>query len=217
MPPPGREILVAVKESAGARGSALSLQVGQPIEAVLRPVATRIEGLSAEDVRVLTEWRNRHVRAFLTEFEADESRTRRWLTETVGPDDSRILFMVDAADGRTIGYLGLAFIDWEHGSAEADAVVRGVETLPGVMTKALRTLLGWARGQLGLASLGVRVRSDNPALAFYCAFGFREVRRVPLRGVCKVDMLRWTEDPSLPSGEPTLVHMTLPTGHCARS
>lgn len=210
MPPRGRELLIAVKESAGAGGSVLSLPIGQPIEAVLRPVATRIEGLRAEDVRVLTEWRNRHVRAFLTEFQAHEWRTRRWLTETVGPDDSRILFMVDAADGRTVGYVGLAFIDWEERSAEADAVVRGVGALPGIMTKALHTLLEWARGQLGLDSLGVRVRSDNPALAFYRTFGFREVTRVPLRAVEEADMLRWTEDRSMPSGEPSLVHMALP-------
>ena len=206
----GRNLLNAVKASTRPRGPVLSLPVGSPVEAVLRPVATRREDLNAKDVRVLSEWRNRHLRAFLTEFQATEYRTARWLNEMVGPDDTRILFMVDDAKGRTIGYMGLAFIDWENRSAEADAVVRGVEAPPGMMTRALRTLLSWARGQLGLPRLGVRVLSDNTALEFYRKFGFREVRRTPLRRVEEEDMIRWIEDPSLPHSERSLVHMTLP-------
>ena len=49
------------------------------------------------------------------------------------------------------------------------------------MTAALHTVLDWARGPLGLKELGVRVRSDNPALAFYEKAGFCEMQRVPLR------------------------------------
>jgi RimJ/RimL family protein N-acetyltransferase len=166
--------------------------------------------LVADDVRVLTEWRNQSVQSFLTEFHATENRTARWLTDTVGPDDTRILFMIDDARGRTFGYMGLAFIDWPHGSAESDAVVRGATAAPGTMTRALRTMLQWAQVQLGLRTFGVRVRSDNTALAFYRKFGFCEVRRVPLRKVECADVVRWVEDPSLPPVEPKLVHMLLP-------
>ncbi len=148
--------------------------------------------------------------AFLTEFQADESRTKRWLSEMVGPDDTRILFMIDNAAGQTIGYVGLAFIDWHKRSGEADAVVRGIEAPSGTMTKALRTLLDWARGQLGLSDIGVRVRSDNNALEFYRKFGFREVRRVPLRRTEYEGMTRWVEAPSQAPAEPSLVHMELP-------
>jgi RimJ/RimL family protein N-acetyltransferase len=162
----GRELLIALKATAGSRGPVLSIPVGRPLAAVLRPVATRKAALNVEDVRLLTEWRNRHVRSFLTEFRATEERTERWLTETVGPDDTRILFMVDDTDGCTVGYAGLAHIDWEHGSAEFDAIVRGAKADPRIMTSALWTMIGWARGQLGLRRLGGRVRSDNRILTY---------------------------------------------------
>ena len=207
----GRRLLKAVKETAAADGPALVLAVGQQVEAILRPVATREGRLNDEDVRLLTEWRNRFVQSFLTEFEADEARTAKWLVETVGPDDTRILFMVDDARGRqTVGYMGLAFIDWEGGAGEADAIVRGGEAPRGLMKRAMGTMLDWARLQLGLGTLGVRVRSDNPALEFYRRFGFHERARVPLRRVEKEGMVQWLEDDSLAPGEPSLVHMRLP-------
>lgn len=201
-------MLAALKACSTPGGSSLCLPVGMPPVALLRPVATSRERLNPDDVRVLTEWRNRNVRAFLTEFQADEDRTEKWLAEMVGPDDTRILFMVDDLEGRTVGYIGLAFIDWDAGWGEADAVVKGGETPPGTMTKALHVLLDWAREQLGLSNLGVRVRSDNTALEFYRKAGFREERRVPLRKIEEEGMTRWVEDPSRDPGEPSLVHMS---------
>ena len=207
----GRELLVALKATAGSRGPVLSIPVGRPLEAVLRPITTRKEELNAEDVRLLTEWRNSHVRSFLTEFQATEERTKRWLTETVGPDDTRILFMINDANNRTIGHAGLARIDWERGSAEIDAVVRGVKVDPKIIVRALRTMSDWARGQLGLRHQVCRVRSDNRALKFFQRRGFlAEMSRVPLRRVEESDMVRWVEDPSLsPDSEPSLVYLEL--------
>lgn len=207
----GRELLAMLKAHARPHGPTLSLPVGSPVEAILRPVATREGQLNAEDVRVLTEWRNRFVQSFQTEFQADEDRTARWLTQTVGPEDTRILFMVDdGSDGRTIGYMGLAFIDWEKGVGEADAIVRGAPAPHGLMSRALRTMLAWGRSQLGLATLGVRVRSDNSAVSFYRKLGFHEVKRVPLRRIEREGMVEWREDESLVPREPQLVHMLFP-------
>lgn len=211
--PGGRELLVALKASAGAGGPVLSLPVGRPVEAFLRPVATREGDLNAEDVRLLTEWRNRNVRWFLTEFRATEERTKRWLTETVGPDDTRILFMLDDPEGRTLGYIGLAFIVWEHASVELDAVVNGGEVNPWMMSRAARTLIDWAREQLGLPYVRGRIRSDNRALKFALrSLGAREMKRVPLRRVEEAGRTRWVEDPSLPHSEPSLVYITIADG-----
>ena len=205
----GRELLIALKASAPPEGAALCLAVGKPPLAMLRPVATRPDRLNAADVRLLTLWRNRFVKSFLHEFVADEERTRQWLTEMVGPDETRILFMVDDLAGSTVGYMGLAFIDWQTKWGEADAIVRGAEAVPGLMTTAMRTMLDWAQNQLGLKTLGVRVRSDNTALDFYRKFGFREERRNGLRATEEPDGPRWVEDSSLPATEPSLVHMIL--------
>jgi RimJ/RimL family protein N-acetyltransferase len=192
----GRELLVTLKANATAKAPCLCIPVGLPVEAVLRPVATAAGRVDAYDVHVLTEWRNRFVSSFLTEFVATETRTEQWLTEVVGPDSTRILFMLDDTLGATVGYLGLAFIDWENLTGEADAIVRGADTAPGVMARAMFTLLDWAREQLGLKSVGARVRSDNSALQFFLKFAV-ETKRVPLRKVEEPDMIRWVEDATL--------------------
>jgi ribosomal protein S18 acetylase RimI-like enzyme len=53
----------------------------------------------------------------------------------------------------------------------------------------------------------VRVRSDNPALAFYEKAGFCETQRVPLRGVESPGMMAWVEDPTVAETKLSLVHM----------
>jgi RimJ/RimL family protein N-acetyltransferase len=202
----GAQLIQALKANSTAAQPCLSLPVGAPVEAVLRPVATVAGKLNDNDVRVLTEWRNRFVKSFLTEFEATDARTAAWLTDVVGPDATRILFMLDDAKGETVGYLGLAFIDWEQGIGEADAIVRGAEVAPGVMAKALFTLLGWGYEQLGLETLGARVRSDNPSLRFFLKVG-QELKRVPLRRIEESGMVRWVEDETLVTSEASLVYL----------
>jgi len=206
----GREALRAAKEPGADGGPALTLPVGRPTIGRLRPVGTRRGALSATDVRLVTEWRNRFADSFLTQFDATDERTERWLVDSVGPDDTRILFMLDDAEGRTVGHMGLAFIDWEAGTAEADSVVRGREGPRGLVTRALDAMWSWGREALGLARLRVRVRSDNDALRFYERAGFRELHRVPLRRHEDGDGVRWAEDPS--AGDPGLMLVPLELG-----
>ncbi len=203
----GRNILAVLKATAGVPGPGIVIPINYPPEAFLRPVATKKELLNANDVRALTDWRNRFVQAFLTEFQATESQTGRWLVQKVGPKEGKILFMVDDLNAHTFGYMGLDYIDWNHAYGEADAVVRGEDAAPGIMKRTLQTLLAWARGHLGLRELGVRVRSDNTALEFYRKVGFQEVRRVPLRLIQEGTMIRWVEDESLENPRLHLVHM----------
>lgn len=200
-------LLRALKDAANHGDPAPCIPVGRPVRTLLRPVATRPGRLREADVRALTDWRNRHVGAFLHEFRATPERTAAWLARVVGLDDSRLLFMLDDLDGRTFGYMGLAFIDWERGEVEADAIVRGAEVGRGVMSEALSTLLAWARSHLQLPKIGVRVRSDNPALGFYEKLGFVEQRRVALARSAGDDGVLWVEQGPAQAGELALVHM----------
>lgn len=201
----GRQLVAEMKAAAGARGAELCLPVGRPVACLLRPVATRSDRLNRTDVACLTAWRNRFVHSFLTEFEATEARTARWLVETVGPCDGKVLFMLDDPSGNTFGYMGLDFIDWDGGTGEADAIVRGLPAPHGIMGQALAALLDWAEA-LGLSQLGVRVRSDNSAVEFYRRIGFEEHSRVPLRRVEEPPIVRFVEDP-LAADRLALVHM----------
>ena len=203
----GQTLLQALKAAAGRPGPSLVLPVGSPPQAFLRPVATTPGLLRPTDIECLTLWRNQHISAFLTSFTATVARTTAWLTDVVGPRDTKILFMVDDLAGNPVGYMGLDFIEWGRGYGEADAVVRGGPAPRGTMGSALRTLLAWAEGQLQLRELGVRVLSTNPALGFYSRLGFEEYRRVPLRAVTEPDMVRLVEDTTVPASNVWFVHM----------
>lgn len=193
------------------KGSINSIEIPGYPGVVLRPI--NASEPSVNDIKLLTEWRNRDVKSFLTEFNATPERTRAWLTEAIQKDDSRILFMIeDARAGTALGYIGLAFIDWERGLAEPDSVVRGQTGQPGLMSAAMHSLLDWARHELGLLEFSLRVLRDNPALRFYKRFGFQEVKRVPL--VCEqtADGCMWREGQPLSNDESVreLVYLTLP-------
>ena len=208
-PTPGQALLRAIKDTTRAgRAPALVLAVDAPVRALLRPIASVPGHTDPTDVRLLSEWRNRHVTRFLTEFDAHDVRTRHWLEGPIHANEGKLLFMLDTLDGERLGHLGLGFIDWRRGYGEADAIVSGGASPPGLMKLGLRTLLAWARSQLGLSELAVRVRSDNPACEFYRKVGFVEFRRVPLGVRVEPGLTEWFEDPSLPAtSEPSLVHM----------
>ncbi|MBK8092705.1 MAG: GNAT family N-acetyltransferase [Verrucomicrobiaceae bacterium] len=204
-----QSLLQSIKVNAGT-SQQFCLEVGSPVQAVLRPVATSRERLDFSDIYLLTQWRNRHCSSFLTEFTATPERTALWLTKIVGPDNTRVLFMVESPRGEVVGYMGLAFIDWTTHEGEADAVVRGRDAPRGLMTDCLRSLLNWARGPLGLQKISVRVRSDNPALEFYRKFGFMETRREHLQRTERNGDVVWQIDNDhVCLSEPQLVHMNL--------
>lgn len=202
------DFLQGLKRVAGGAGPQLCLPVGRPVRALLRPVSVVPERVRDADIEALAKWRNRFVDAFLTRFENTPDRTRKWLSGFVAEDDTRILFMVDLPDGETIGYMGLAFIDWAARHGEADAIVRGGDAPKGLMTECLRTLIGWGLNQLDLRSIGVRVLSSNPALEFYRKFGFVERGRVSLARTDREGDEVWVERADADSGL-QLVHMEL--------
>ncbi|RZT30825.1 GNAT family N-acetyltransferase [Cupriavidus agavae] len=203
----GRALIAGIKGSASTNRVSLSIPVGRPVRAMLRPIPTREGCISQIDLELLSEWRNRYVKSFLTEFVAHATRTERWLVDYVHANPSKLLFMVEDLDGKPLGHIGIDFIDWETGYGEADAIVSGGDSPRGLMKEALRTMLQWAEDQLGLTRLAVRVRSDNTALEFYRKVGFVEQKRVPLNVERTEHMVRWYEDPALSNAAASLVYM----------
>ena len=203
----GKALIRCLKDSSGLNQTNLVIPVGHSVNAYLRVIPTVREELDPVDLRLLSEWRNKYVKSFLTEFHAHPERTAKWLTEYVHQSDGKILFMLESLDGVRLGHIGLAFINWETGYGEADAIVSGGDSPRGLMKLALQTTLKWARDQLSLTTLGVRVRSDNTALEFYKKVGFEEIKRVPLRSEKNGEDINWFEDESFLAFEASLVYM----------
>jgi RimJ/RimL family protein N-acetyltransferase len=189
----GKNIVSILKDSAGLPGSEICIPVGKPVTCFLRPIATNPNLLNKNDINNLTNWRNRYVSAFLTEFQATEERTANWLTEVVRHNDNKILFMLEDLHGVSFGYMGLDFIDWKNKYGEADAIVRGGHAPAGTMKLALQTLINWSREYLELSNLNVRVRSDNTAINFYQKAGFHETHRICLERNSKNNVVSWVE------------------------
>jgi RimJ/RimL family protein N-acetyltransferase len=202
----GKTIVSILKDSAGLPGSDICIPVGKPVRCFLRPIATNPDLLNQNDIHNLTNWRNRYVSSFLTEFQATEERTTNWLTEVVRYNENKILFMLEDLQGVPFGYMGLDFINWENKYGEADAIVRGGYAAAGTMKLALQTLLNWSQKYLELSDLNVRVRSDNTALNFYRKAGFSETHRVCLEREFKSNMVSWVET-DRPDSNVSLVHM----------
>ncbi|MFI5203022.1 MAG: GNAT family N-acetyltransferase [Flavobacteriales bacterium] len=199
---------IQLLKSALANGNVpLCIPVGNPVLAFLRVTAVDKKFQNKNDVAALTGYRNRFVKSFLTEFNATEAQTSKWLDEYVAPNPSKILFMIDDLNRHTVGYMGIDFIDWDKAYGEADAIVRGENAPKGLMTQALLTLLKWAHSHLGLKTIGVRVLSDNSAVNFYKKMGFEEVKQVPLKKTEATGKVSWVEDDALKSAERYLVHM----------
>lgn len=203
----GSELLRAIKAAANKNGTNLAIPVGRPPEYFIRPIPTSREGLIDRDVSALTDWRNRFVNSFLTEFVATKQQTAQWLVDYVRDNNSKIIFMVEYPNGEAFGYMGLDFINWEKAYGEADSIVKGGHSPHGAMKRALQTLLHWAQEQLGIDTLCVRVRSDNSALEFYKKVGFREFKRIGLRKTEDKNMIKWVEDVSMQSPVVSLVYM----------
>jgi RimJ/RimL family protein N-acetyltransferase len=204
----GKELLSLIKKTTQANISPLVIPVGHPVAAYLRPIATADkDNLDAIDLQLLSQWRNKYVKSFLTEFNATPERTAIWLTSHVHHNDGKILFMLEDLNGNRLGHIGLAFINWETGYGEADAIVSGGDSPKGLMKFALQTSLTWAKSQLGLTSIGVRVRSDNSALEFYKKVGFIEYKRIALVRSFENDSVIWSEEPSVKESVASLVYM----------
>jgi len=82
--------------------------------------------------------------------------------------------MIEDSSARKYGSAGIVNIRWDLFYGEADAVVKGRSLPPGTMCSTPQSLLSWAREELGLRELAVRVLGDNPAIVFFRKCGFRE-------------------------------------------
>ena len=150
-------------------------------EGYLMPVCDLHRG-DARVVVWLARWREENAFAFPSQFPVTREGTARWLERNILGDEDRMLFLVLDRFGHAVGHVGCANHLNERPEMEIENVVRGVkDRTPGLMSRAVRAMLGWGRG-LGVTRFHLRVFNDNEhAVWFYRRLGFRDDGLLPLR------------------------------------
>jgi len=130
----------------------------------------------------LARWREENYFVFPTQFPVTIEGTTRWLHKSIIENPDRLLFLVLDRCGHAMGHVGFTEYLNDQGEMEAENIVRGVKVgAPGLMSRAMRAMLGWARG-LGGRRFHLRVFSDNQhAVDFYRQLGFKDDVLLPLR------------------------------------
>ncbi|MFM9994122.1 MAG: bifunctional GNAT family N-acetyltransferase/PLP-dependent aspartate aminotransferase family protein [Burkholderiaceae bacterium] len=130
----------------------------------------------------LTEWRNKNVEVYPSQFIADFESTKAWLRDRLLAVPDRMLFLVTNNSGHVIGHIGLNGCLNDDFLFEVDNVIRGqTGSEKGIFSHAIKALTEWARKTLNVGGFFLRVMDDNPhAIAFYERNGFVEEARIPL-------------------------------------
>jgi hypothetical protein len=213
MPISNGEVFQSLKGVLYPRVSGFSLNLGSTGYGLF-PISCVECELDDATVAMLTEGRNANPQSFLTFFTATNKRTKNWLVNGIGRDSNRILFAIKSyKTNRPYGYAGLIANGIEHDCIEADAIVRyQSQRIKGLMNAALLKLVFWSLNDLKRKEVVVRVLSDNPAVEFYRACGFRDMKISPLfeerdRKGCLIALRENSENGSLKPSRKTLSHL----------
>lgn len=147
----------------------------------LRPVTRDFRVALPGCATLFAKWRNENPTLSSVPFVATPEGTARWLDVQVLGRDDRLLFLIVSEEEEKIGHIGLSSFDFAERSCEVDAVLRGNRTAaPGMMTFALRALVGWGIEMLRPSVIRLRVFEDNRhAIEFYERNGFLAEGRGP--------------------------------------
>jgi perosamine synthetase len=150
-----------------------------PDTGYLVPVA-EVHARDSDLIATLARWREQNTFWYPTQFRVG---TAAWLRSQVLDVGDRILFLVMDGQETPVGHLGLAHAVNDRRDMKVDNVMRGERGCrPGIMSRALRTMLDWAEQTLGPRLIYLPVFRDNEhAIQFYRRLGFRDERLVPLR------------------------------------
>jgi RimJ/RimL family protein N-acetyltransferase len=169
------DTLIRVKQNEDA-ASRLSIPIVSTEGVVLGSLECLDRSLCQDDgiIADLTDWRQRYMHCFLTQFTATPERTRTWLTQRILPAPDRILFLIRDAGGDYIGNIGLCEIT--SASAEVDNVLRGKSSdNKNIMYHALMGIIGFALQTKTITDICLHVFSNNQnAINLYERAGFQK-------------------------------------------
>lgn len=156
-----------------------AIPVGQ--SGFLVPICNAHQG-DDELLQKLTDWRNKNVHVYPTQFVATIESTKAWLKDRLLAVEDRILFLIVDNIGKVSGHVGFNGCNNNEFLFEIDNVVRGDSAATkGLFSIGIIALMEWARKTMNVGGFFLRVMDDNQhAIDFYKRNGFVEDRRIPL-------------------------------------
>ena len=138
--------------------SITSLQNGEVV-AHLIPVGEWI--LSRTKVLMsIAEWRNKYMRFYLTQFDADLENATNYIQSKIHPNSSAIFFMIADEDYKILGHIGFSNIN--SNSAELDNILLGeASPVRNLMQDIENQSINWIHDFLGLEKIFLKVLSYN--------------------------------------------------------
>lgn len=141
---------------------------------------TASEAALPDVVACMTDWRNANRQFFLTQFTATPARTARWLSGVILSDKTRSMYLVEDAEGRAIGQVGVKCLGTE--CPELDNMIRGRPGGdPQLMFFAELAVLRFLFANRSVRSVCLWVFSRNwIPIGIHQSIGFRPERLEPL-------------------------------------
>jgi RimJ/RimL family protein N-acetyltransferase len=149
----------------------------------LKPVVDSKVRDNSEIVKFITKLRKYYKDKFLTQFEATEERTKKWLDAQIRERNDKILFMIETNDKKMVGHMGVIFFEEGNSTCELDNIAKDKDCLmPRIMTFATKALIDWLRDFLKMEKIKLRVFSDNlKAQELYFRCGFSKTQEIGLK------------------------------------
>lgn len=147
-------------------------------------------------IKSMGAWRAAHQYAYPSRFQVTDAGTEKWLKAAVIDNQNRLLFLIQDANGKNLGHIGLLKLDEVR--CEIDNVLRGESDSPGIVSAALAELEKFAYEELGLENLELRVIETNThAVQFYLKHGYKEIKKIGLANAgsdSEINLIESTEN-----------------------
>jgi perosamine synthetase len=136
-------------------------------------------------IEKLAEWRETFAYAYPTRFKVTLEGTRKWLNIGVIENPDQILFLIQNAQGETIGNVGL--VRMEPDRVELGNLIKdNGESFANlkIVAAAIKAVESFCYNEIGIEVWEGRVLASNKsAVAFWAKIGFEEVRRYGLKNI----------------------------------
>jgi RimJ/RimL family protein N-acetyltransferase len=131
----------------------------------------------------IAEWRNKYMRFYLTQFDADLGNATSYIKSKIHSNSSAIFFMIADQGYKIVGHIGFSNID--STTAELDNILLG-DAVPirNLMQDIENQSIKWIHDFLGLEKVSLKVLSFNfLAIDLHEICGFQVEERLPIRKV----------------------------------